>query len=115
MLRRAMIAAALAVLAFGIDAAPAAAQAQGLDRAAIAGTRSSSAPGQVKERPGKQNRALPPGIAKRFPDGATLPPGISRTRERPAPELEPDPDPDTGEGDCIMGVLFVNGVPVGTC
>lgn len=117
MLRRTMIAAALTVLAFGIDAAPAAAQARGLDRAAIAGTRSSSAPGQVKERPGKQNRALPPGIGKRFPDGATLPPGISRTRERPAAEPEPDPnpDPDTGEGECIMGVLFVNGVPVGTC
>lgn len=119
MLLRTMTVAAATALIFSVQASPAAAQARGLDRAALSSARSASAPGQMKDRPGKQNRPLPPGIAKRFPDGATLPPGITRTRggstPPPPPPPEPDPDPDTGEGECIMGVLFVNGVPVGVC
>lgn len=117
MLLRTMTVAAATAMIFTIQAAPAAAQARGLDRAAISSSRAASAPGQIKDRSGKQNRPMPPGIAKRFPDGATLPPGISRTRGGSAPPTDPgpDPEPEPDGGTCIMGVLFVNGVPVGIC
>ena len=122
MLLRVTIFAALVAVPLGMTPAQAAAQERGLDRATVASARASNAPGQTKNRPGRQDKTLPPGIAKRFPAGATLPPGIERTRVRPAPpapepepEVQPEPDPGAGGGECIAGLLFVGGVPVGPC
>ncbi len=83
-------------------------------------------PGEAsgKASPGKGLRTMPPGIGKR-PERLPTPAGIERTRgepdppiEEPDPPEEPDPDPEEpggGEGVCIAGTLFVDGVPVGTC
>ena len=94
MLLRVMMISAVVTLPLGVRPMQAASQQHGLDRAVEASAHAATAPGQTKNHPGKQSKTLPPGIAKRFPDGNTLPPGIERTRNRPAPEAEPQPEPE---------------------
>jgi hypothetical protein len=121
MLLRVTVVAALVALPLGMRPSQAAAQERGLDRAVVASARAAEAPGQAKNHPGRQDKSMPPGIAKRFPDGETLPRGIERTRGPSAPAVEPqpepEPEPDTGAdaGVCMGGLLFVGGVPTGPC
>jgi hypothetical protein len=121
MLLRVTMIAAIVTLPFGLRPMEAATQEQGLDRAAEASAAASTARGQTKSHPGKRDRTLPPGIAKRFSAGETLPMGIERTRTRPAPDVvtapDPEPAPDTGTGSsvCLGGILFVDGLPAGPC
>jgi hypothetical protein len=119
MLLRVTMIAAIVTLPLGLRPMEASTQERGLDRAAEASAAASTARGQTKAHPGKQDRGLPPGIAKRFPAGETLPMGIERSRARPAPDVvaEPDSESDTGTGasGCFSGLLFVDGVPVGLC
>lgn len=98
---------------------PVDAQARGLDRAAEATANADAVAGWTKSNAAKRRPAdLPPGIAKRFDGGQTLPPGIDRTRPsdpaplpaepEPEPESEPEPDPVVDEP---VTCVIVMGLP----
>ncbi len=123
LLRKVLIAAAVVAPLVGSPASVSA-QDRGRHEATNASAHADAAPGLAKNSASKRPQDLPPGMAKRR-NAETLPPGIRRTRQAPEPdpqpesdsqpEPEPEPEPDPGAGECIGGVLVVNGLPSGTC
>lgn len=103
---------ALAIAALAASAADVSAQARGLELAAAA----TAVDAGAKSMAAKNPKAMPAGIQKVFGDGP-LPAGIARTRPgsepAPPPEPEVEDDPGTGGGgECVDGVMIVDGFPM---
>jgi hypothetical protein len=116
LLRNKILLAALVAASLTWSPAAVSAQERGLDRAATATARADEVL-SGKTQGAKKEKDMPAGIARRF-DGATLPPGIQRTRPTPAPapapqpEPAPEPQPAPAPTECAWEVVMVDGMLV---
>lgn len=125
MLLRKIMLAAFVLTPLAASPATASAQDNGLEQAASASAQADAVVGVAKSSAAKRPTRLPPGIAKVFA-GETLPSGIDRAFPQPdqdeggegdeGGDVEEGGETDEGgAGECIGGVLWVDGIPMGSC